>query len=246
MLFEHSDGGNPKGERQEGEINPATMLPRRPFDGEDFFEEMPTPANKYCGFILDRCVHGEKFWRVAILTREFGSVSCFVRISGKNKTTVVPDLFDEAEILLEKPKSGSESDPRFAKEYNLVHRNSGIAKSYTALSVASKFVAILAKNAFPVDSAESLYTLCANTFRALAEKPNPEACYLKALWTLARDGGYPVKEDWLKNSNSADVQEIVAILRSPLESVVADARDVVRHSRRLESWLEREHRFVLA
>ncbi len=207
---------------------------------------MSAPTNRYCGFILDRCVDREKFWRIVILTQEFGAVTCLLRISTKSKTNIVPDLFDEAEILLEKPKAQNTSDLRFAKEYCLVCRNSGIAKSYASLSVASKFASILAKNAFAPDTTEDIFTLCKTTFIALIKKPNPEACYLKALWTLSRHCGYPVKEDWLENSNSDDRRNIVDILRTPLESVSANVHDVERYIRHLEFWLEHEHQFIVA
>lgn len=207
---------------------------------------MPEKAKQFSGFILDRAVHGEKFWRVIVLTREHGAQTCLVRIAGKNKTTCVPDLFDEAEILLDKPKAGAEDAPRFAKEYRVVRRNSGISGNYAALVCASKLASVLAKNAFPPDAADAVFALCANAFRAFGEKPNAEAAYLKALWTLARETGYPVKEDWFENSAFDDRESVAAILKTPLDALECDPRDVAHHTRRLEAWLEREHHFVLA
>ncbi len=201
---------------------------------------------QFYGFVLERSISGEKYWKISILTREHGAVLCFVRIAGKNKTTVVPDLFDEAEILLEKTKNGAENEIRFAKEYRLVKRNSGIAKSYAALAAASKFVAILAKNSFAPDAAGTLFSLCQNSLQAFAEKPNPAACYLKTLWKIAKNGGYPVKEDWLENSNFEDRNEIVETLKTPLEEVKIVPQKIERFARSLEFWLEREQQFLIS
>lgn len=205
---------------------------------------MPEKAKLFSGFILDRIVQGEKFWSVVILTREYGAQPCLVRIAGKNKTTCVPDLFDEAEILLDKPKAGTDSTLRFAKEYRLVRRNVGISGNYSALVCASKFASLLAKNTFPPDSHTGIYRLSENVFRAFGEKPNPDATYLKALWTLARDNGYPVREDWFENSCFEDREGIAAVLKTPLEQLCVDSRDIAHYVHRLESWLSREHQFI--
>ncbi len=207
---------------------------------------MSAPTTRYCGFILNRTVDREKFWRIVILTQEFGTVTCLLRISTKSKTNIVPDLFDEAEILLEKPKAKNTSELRFAKEYYLINRNSGISKSYASLSAASKFASVLAKNEFAPDSAEDIFALCKTTFLALTEKPNPEACYLKVLWTLARHGGYPVKEDWLENLSPDDRRDVIKVLHTPLESISSNVHDVERYVHSLESWLEHEHQFIVA
>lgn len=206
---------------------------------------MPDKAKQFSGFILNREVQGEKFWRVVILTREYGAQPCLVRIAGKNKTTCVPDLFDEAEILLDKPKAGTDSHLRFAKEYRLVRRNIGISGNYSALVCASKFATLLTQNTFPQDSHAGVYKLCKNVFRAFGEKPNAEATYLKALWTLSRENGYPVREDWFENSCFEDREGIAAVLKTPLEQLCADSRDIAHYVHRLEAWLVREHHFIL-
>lgn len=205
---------------------------------------MPEKAKQFSGFILNRIVQGEKFWRVVILTREYGAQPCLVRIAGKNKTTCVPDLFDEAEILLSPAKSGTDSGLRFAKEYRLIKRNGGISGNYSALVCASKFASVLTKNSFPQDSNESVFRLAVNVFRAFGEKPNAEATYLKALWTLARENGYPVREDWFENSCFEDREGIAAVLKTPLEQLCIDSRDIQHYVRRLEAWLAREHNFI--
>ena len=207
---------------------------------------MPAAAKQFSGYVLDRIVQGEKFWRVRIFTETLGAQSCLVRIAGKNKTTCVPDLFDKAEILLEKPKNGqAEEELRFAKEYRLVHRNSGISRDYTALFSASKFVSVLAKNAFAPESAPALFKLCENALHAFAEKPHADATYFKALWTLAREGGYAVKEDWFENSAFDDRDTISFVLRTPLENLEIDSRDIARCTHRLENWLVHEHQFAI-
>jgi len=94
-------------------------------------------------YILDREVHGEKFWRVSALSAEDGIFQCLVRQSSK-KTTIVPDLFDEADLSFERAKAGTDA-PRFVKEYALRVRHTGISGNYSALVYASRFAAVLSK-----------------------------------------------------------------------------------------------------
>lgn len=206
---------------------------------------MNKKAKLFSGYILNRILNGEKFWRVTILTPDFGTQACLVRVAGKNKTTCVPDLFDKAEILLDSPKSGMDGELRFSKEYRLIRRNCGISRDYTALFCASKFVSILAKNSFPPDSVPALFKLCENAIHAFAEKSRGDATYFKALWTLARNGGYAVKEDWFENSCFEDREGIAQVLKTPLEIMQIDARDLAHYTRRLENWLVNEHQFII-
>ena len=185
--------------------------------------------------ILERAVHGEKFWRITALSAEEGAVSCLLRQGSKKTGTIVPDLFDEAEITLERRKAGTEG-ALFVKEYALVARRSGISGNYDGLVFASRFAGILARNAFPPD---------ASAFRAFSEKPRKDAAFFKALWLFARECGLPAREDWFERLAFDDKLSVSAVLRAPLEEASVPAREVARLAGQLERWLAREHDFVI-
>jgi hypothetical protein len=49
----------------------------------------------------------------------------------------------------------------------------------------------------------------------------PEVVHFKALYRLAREEGYPVKEQWWTQKNASDRARIVEVLRSPLLELVS-------------------------
>jgi len=194
-------------------------------------------------YILDREVHGEKFWRVSALSAEDGIFQCLVRQSSK-KTTIVPDLFDEADLSFERAKAGTDA-PRFVKEYALRVRHTGISGNYSALVYASRFAAVLAKNAFPPDARTAVFSLCGNVINAFSGKPRRDATYFKSLWLLARESGLPVREDWFYSLPFADKELVSKVLRTPLEALDVSERDVERVISRIEYWLVRENDFSI-
>lgn len=198
-------------------------------------------------FVLGREISGEKFWRVTVLSAEDGAGFCLVRHSSPSSkksggVTVVPDLFDEAEILYSPRKAGTDG-ARFVKEYVLVARHAGIAANYAALVYAGRFAAVLAKNAFPPDARAGVFSICRNVINALAAKPRKEAAYLKALWLLARESGLPAREDWFERLVAADRDAVSAVLKTPLEALSVPVGHVEFLVSDLERWLGNEHEF---
>lgn len=196
-------------------------------------------------YILGRAVHGEKFWRITALSAEDGAFSCLIRQATKKAGTIVPDLFDEAEILLERPKAGTDA-PRFAKEYALIARRTGISGDYSALVYASRLATVLAKNAFPPDARAAVFSICGNAIAAFSEKPRKDAVYFKSLWLLARECGLPAREDWFESLPYNDKLCAARTLKTPLDAIDVPARDVERMISRIEFWLARENDFLIA
>lgn len=196
-------------------------------------------------YILGRSVHGEKFWLINTLSVEEGSLSCLIRQSTKKTGTIVPDLFDEAELSLERPKAGVEG-PRFAKEYSLLTRHTGISGNYCGLVYASRLATVLAHNAFSPDAREGVFKICRNAIAAFSEKPRKDATYFKSLWLLARESGLPVREDWFESLNYEDKAAVAETLKTPLESLSVLAPAVEHFISRIEYWLSKENDFALA
>ncbi len=195
-------------------------------------------------FILGRAVHGEKFWLITTLSEEEGVLPCLIRQSTKKTGTIVPDLFDEAELSLERRKAGSEG-PRFAKEYTLLTRHTGISGNYSGLVYASRFATVLARNAFPSDARKTVFALCCNAIAAFSSKPRKDATFFKSLWLLSRECGLPVREDWFESLPFDDKSGVSQILKTPLEKLDVPVREVERMISRIEYWLAHENDFLI-
>lgn len=196
-------------------------------------------------YILSRAVHGEKFWLITALSAEEGAFSCMIRQATKKTGTIVPDLFDEAEMLLERAKSGAEG-PRFAKEYALLARHTGISGNYSGLVYASRFALVLARNAFPPDARDAVFRLCGNAISAFSEKARKDAVYFKSLWIFARECGLPVREDWFDSLAFDDKQCVSDVLKTPPDALAVPVPEVERMIARMEFWLARENDFFVS
>jgi recombinational DNA repair protein (RecF pathway) len=136
---------------------------------------------------------GESFHKIDILSLDRGVYLCLKRIPKKNSQNPTPDLFDTADIHIETSKQGT---ARFVNEYQLVHRRSHIGQSYRTLQHASDFCALIAHNGPHMDDAPALYHITERTLNAFAEGKLPAIVFLKALYILLKDEGYPVRESW--------------------------------------------------
>lgn len=154
---------------------------------------MSAPAITERALVLRIAPSGESFQRLDILTAESGAFLCLKRVSKKNPLTAAPDLFDTADIHLETSKQGT---ARFVSEYRLVNRRSSIGQSYRTLQHASDFCALLAQNAPHMADPAALYQLAERTLDAFAERAVPSIVFLKAVYLLLKDEGYPVRESW--------------------------------------------------
>ncbi len=108
---------------------------------------------------------GESFLKLYVLTAESGIFLCMKRISKKTNTSITPDLFDTAVILLETSQQGT---MRFVKEYQLMQRRDVIGQNYRSLRSASRLSQLLVTNASHMPESEWLFTLTERAFDAFA------------------------------------------------------------------------------
>lgn len=144
------------------------------------------------------------------------------------------DLFDEAELWLE---SSNQGRTWFIKEHRLVQRYDGIGRSYEALSAAAALGKLLARNPVPDESRKAVVDLLRTTFTALATGGRPDVVWLKALYCLLRDEGYPVKQQWWPQLGDSDRDLAAHLLNQPLAAQTANLAAVAKITRRLEDWV---------
>jgi recombinational DNA repair protein (RecF pathway) len=189
---------------------------------------------------------GESFHKLDVLTRETGYILCLQRISKKRLSQTRPDFLDTAEILMDSSRQG-EKAVRFIKEYHLIERRSNIGQSYRTLQCASKFCSLIARNAPHMADPEILYEITERTLNAFAENKPPEIIFLKALYLLLKDEGYPVRESWwpqLSEQLRNDTKEFINN-PTPDSASAEQIKNCMEISDNLGNWLSRETALVL-
>jgi hypothetical protein len=199
---------------------------------------MPGQQLQTTAFILAKLPSGsDTFEQLTAFAAEHGLLHCLRRIPQGKATATPLDLFDETELWLE---SSNQGRTWFIKEHRLIQRHDGIGRSYEALSAAAALGKLLGRNPVPDESREEVTGLLRTTFTALAAGGRPDIVWLKALYCLLRDEGYPVKQQWWPLLADADRDHAAHLLNQPLAAQTADAETVARITRRLEDWVRAE------
>ncbi len=126
--------------------------------------------------VLGRDASGESHDLLTLLEPEEGLLRCLLR-RRRAGAGDAPDLFDEAEVTLEKSKDGG---TRFARDYRLLRRRTGIGRDRRALERASRLAGILRRNPPPPESAPVCWKIAQETFDAIATRPRPDAAAVLA------------------------------------------------------------------
>ncbi len=175
---------------------------------------MPSRRLSTEGFLLSKEASGESYQRYQVFTAEHGLLLCLKRISTRKTIKIQPDLFDRAQLELEKPQSGV---AWFLREYTVVARHTGIARNYKTFLNASEFAAALLKNLAHVETFEKLFSLAAIAFESWEKGHDADVVLLKSLYLFARQEGYPVKEDWWQNLSAQEREQSARILNKKIE-----------------------------
>ena len=199
---------------------------------------MPGQQLQTTAFILAKLPSGsDTFEQLTAFAAEHGVLHCLRRIPQGKATATPLDLFDETELWLE---SSNQGRTWFIKEHRLIRRHDGIGRSYEALSAAAALGKLLGRNPVPDESRAEVTGLLRITFTALAAGGRPDIVWLKALYCLLRDEGYPVKQQWWPQLVDSDRDHAAQLLNQPLAAQTADAITVARITRRLEDWVHAE------
>jgi len=172
------------------------------------------------GIVLLKRPPKESFQPLTVFSSEHGHLTFWQRVpkrTGSSKITknaTAPlDLFDEAEFLAESPNQGQSW---FIKETRLLHRPSEIARSYDALRHACDFTSTLARNRVPEEVRAGVMQLLRRSLDAFAQHARPDITHLKALYSFARDEGYPLRQHWLPTLPLSLRELAKAVLSQPL------------------------------
>jgi len=201
------------------------------------------------GIVLLKRPPKERFQPLTVFSAEHGHLTFWQRVSKSGgcgskttTTTTAPlDLFDEAEFLAESPNQGQSW---FIKEARLIHRPSGIAQSYDALRHACDFTTTLARNRVPEEVRSGVMQLLRRSLDAFAQHTRPDITHLKALYSFARDEGYPLRQHWLPTLPASLRALAKTVLSQPLAEQTAPAEIVATLHTHLTHYL-RHHTEIL-
>ena len=199
---------------------------------------MPGQPLQTTAFILARQPSGsDAFEQLTAFSPEQGVLHLLRRMK-QTKTSATPlDLFDEAELWLE---SSSQGRTWFVKEHRFIQRHDGIGRSYEALRTAVALGQLLTRNPVPDESRPAMVELLRSSFGALAAGGRPDVVWLKALYCLLRDEGYPVKQQWWPALPAGDRDTATAVLNQPVAGQAIAPPAVARVTKRLEEWIAGE------
>lgn len=144
--------------------------------------------------VLRKEPSGESFLKLHLLGPELGCRLCLKRVASKNRLRKsAPDLFDTAEVQVETSRQGT---AQFIGEYQITRRRSEIGLNYRALRYASDLSKLLIRNGSHMGDLPVLYQLAERSMDAFAEQLEPSVVFLKSIYLLLKDEGYPVRESW--------------------------------------------------
>lgn len=190
--------------------------------------------------VLRKEPSGESFLKLHLLGPELGCQLCLKRVATKNRSTkAAPDLFDTAEVRLDTSKYGT---AQFVAEYEVIRRRSEIGLNYRALQLASSLSKLLIANGGHMADLPALYQLAERSMDAFAERLEPSVVFLKGLFLLLKDEGYPVRESWWPDLPGQVRQHTRELLRQPSPaSLPPEVRNSCEAAtQNLLHWLRRE------
>jgi len=208
---------------------------------------MPGPTLQTDALVLLKQPPADAFQSFTIFSAGHGVLLVLQRLPKKSApASIALDLFDDVALLLE---SSNQGRTWFVRESRLITRHGGIGRRYESLRFASTLATLVARNAVPDESRGPVAALLRAAFTAFAESTRPDIVYFKSLYRLARDEGYPVKQEWLAGLPVAQRAEAELLLATPLApladtlSAIADPLSAAL-LRRLEDYL-RTHTEIL-
>lgn len=179
-----------------------------------------------CATVLDTQIRGESSLQIAAYSPEHGLFRASKRISAK-RTGALPDIFDDISLDCE---AASPSALKFVREFSRTKRRAGIAESYDAFEQASLIAQTVLKNGGHIEDSRSLSNRLRLSLDAIDAGRPPVSVRLKFMYLLARDEGYPVREDFYRKLPPPQKELFSTLVKTPseeLRELESRARDML-------------------
>jgi len=200
---------------------------------------MASPTRTLQGVVLSREESGEGSLRIRVFSSDEGLVLVYKRLASKRASGSLPDLFDEIELRLSRPRTGSDS-VSFVSEWRLITRRPELARGQSRLETASALSLLYQRNGAHLTEPAPAAKLLADALDSLVAGYSPVAVYLKALYRFARVEGFPVKEAWWQSLSLVQKQNAAETLNVPLRDLIQEECATEEILESLKLWLNAE------
>lgn len=200
---------------------------------------MASPTRTLQGVVLSREESGEGSLRIRVFSSDEGLVLVYKRLASKRASGSLPDLFDEVELRLSRPRTGSDS-VSFVSEWRPLTRRPELARGQSRLGTASALSLLYQRNGAHLAEPAPAAKLLADALDSLVAGYSPVAVYLKALYRFARVEGFPVKEAWWQSLSLVQKQNAAETLNVPLRDLVQEKYATEEILESLKLWLNAE------
>lgn len=200
---------------------------------------MVVPARTLHGVVLSREESGEGQLRLRLFSPDEGLILVFKRLPTKRSPGSLPDLFDEVEVRLRRPRSGG-SSVSFVVEWRALRRRPELARGRECLEVASALARLYLDNGFHLAEPAPAATLLSAALDSLVEGFSPVVVHLKTLYRFARAEGYPVKEAWWRDLSHDEGALAAETLNVPLRELVQEIDATAGILESLRTWINAE------
>jgi len=200
---------------------------------------MTAPTRTLQGIVLSREESGEGTLRIRVFSSDEGLVLVYKRLASKRASGSLPDLFDEVELRLSRPRTGSDS-VSFVSEWRLLTRRPEVARGKSRLETASALSLLYQQNGAHLAEPAPAAKLLVDALDSLVAGYSPVAVYLKALYRFARVEGFPVKEAWWQSLSLVQKQNAAETLNVPLRDLVQEECATEEILESLKLWLNAE------
>lgn len=181
--------------------------------------------------VLYRDLRGESSLYLETFSAKNSIVAVVKRISAK-KTSALPDVFDDIDASLNPSDSGG---LKFLGEFEIARRRAGIAARYESFEDAAAIVNLVRHNGRHIEDCAKLSARLRRSLDAIDAGLPSAVVRIKFLYLLARDEGYPVREDFFEKLSDIEKKLFVLIVKTPS----AELSDFKAHSRGMLEKLER-------
>lgn len=161
--------------------------------------------------VLLRDLRGESSLYVEAFSGALGALALIKKISSK-KTSALPDIFDDIEAVLNPSSSG---DLKFVGAFEIRRRRTAIASDYGAFEDAAAIAGVVRRNGRHIEDTARLSARLRRSLDAIDAGMPSSAVRLKFLYLLARDEGYPVREDFFARLSGTEKRLFAAIVKTP-------------------------------
>jgi len=200
---------------------------------------MTAPTRTLQGIVLSREESGEGTLRIRVFSSDEGLVLVYKRLASKRASGSLPDLFDEVELRLSRPRTGSDS-VSFVSEWRPLTRRPELARGQSRLETASALSLLYQRNGAHLAEPAPAAKLLVDALDSLVAGYSPVAVYLKAIYRFARVEGYPVKEAWWQSLPLDRKQNAAETLNVPLRDLVQEECAIEEILESLRLWLNAE------